>query len=430
MSEEPAAEPSEPAAVTEAPTSKLRISTSTAAPLVWAALLLALAGGGVIASMLAFGMLQFTPGPDTPAGKTLIMQEQAAANSQLGQEVDSAIYRVSWNDAKAKLTSAQQSCDALDAALPKLQQEIIRLLTGDAGRRIASSVDWVDQFIVVRDRKRLTEDHVAAQRTAIEALLQQCENALNNPKINIEFKSASQLALIHDDLAQAEREVAEDLRHLQALAAESQSAAAAEVTLAAAIEKRELELSTASLAELTAAQAAQREAATRRRQETVLEADRQVQAAELAREQSTQQGRIASAEAETEKQRQAVARAAERAAAEAAHRKKVAAFEREFPAMKLLLAPFISRGKLQLQGASWVGGEEGPVSLAAIEQSGALSPTSGTSYMLMYFGNGVNGRPAGSFPRGHANDQGEVRQVQDFLIEYGDILVEKKLLRP
>jgi hypothetical protein len=98
--------------------------------------------------------------------------------------------------------------------------------------------------------------------------------------------------------------------------------------------------------------------------------------------------------------------------------------------MKSLLAPFISPGKLQLQGASWVGGEEGPVSLAAIQQLGALKTNGGASYMLMYFGNGVNGRPMGSFPRGPANDQGEVGQVQNFINEYGDILVEKKLLRP
>lgn len=214
MPEEPSAESSEPAIGIEAPTSKLRISTSTAAPLVWAAFLLALAGGGAIAFMLAVGMLQFAPGPDTPEGKTLVLQEQAAANAQLGQEVDSAIYRVSWNDAKTKLIRAKESCVALTAALPKLQQEISRLLTDDAGRRIASRVESVDQFIVVRDRKRPTEDHVAAQRQTIESLLQQCEKALSDPKIVIEFKSVSQVAAIHDVLAQAEREVAEDLRHL------------------------------------------------------------------------------------------------------------------------------------------------------------------------------------------------------------------------
>ena len=427
-------QPSPPPVKPEAMTTRLRIfENAPALRLVTLVLpLAALAGVAVVAGLLFTGYLHVAPGPDTPVGKKIALQDKAAANAEFGQEADNALYRVSWQEARDKLNEAGEFCEELAGTAQKLNRELARLQADEAGRRIASRIEWIDQFMAIRDRPRLTESDIATQRESIHSLIEQCEQALNDADIVIpctEAFTAKSISL-HDQLSQAQKEVREDQRRLTALLSISEVASPTNETLSKTSFKRARELERAALEEIAKAQATQREEAERQRKQLVLEAERKVQAAKEEQERIAQEARVAAAEAEKEKKRQAAALAAQRAAAEQAHREKIAAFEREFPAMKSLLSPFISSGQFQLQGSQWVGGEEGPVSLSAIHQLGALNPNAGTSHMLMYFGNGVNGRPTGSFPRGHADDSGQVYRVQTFLLKYGDILVEKKLLRP
>ena len=418
----------------EALTSRLRIHENAPALrlLTLVLPLAALVGVAVIVGLWLTGYLHVAPGPDSPAGIEIALKDKAAVNAEFGQSADSVLYRVSWKEALGMLQTSANCCEELTLTLPKLNDELTHLQTDDSGRRIASRTEWIDQLTAIRDRPRLTEANIVSQRESIASLIEKCEQALDDSVIDIpctpEFVAKSKD--IYNLLSQAQREAREDDRRLTALLSISAGASPATETLSEASVKRARELEQAELDEMAKAQAAQREAAERKRREAALDAERKVQAARAEQERIDQKARIAAEEAEKEKKRQAAALAAQRAAAEQAHREKLAAFEREFPAMKSLLSPFISSGQFQLQGSQWVGGEEGPVSLSAIHQLGALNPNAGTSHMLMYFGNGVNGRPTGSFPRGHAYDSGQVYRVQTFLLKYGDILVEKKLLRP
>jgi hypothetical protein len=414
-------------------TSRLRIYENPPAMrlLAFVLPLAALASVAVILGLIFTGYLHVAPGADTPVGKKLALQEKASKNAEFGQEADSALHRVSWNESQHLLQIAADCCQVLTDSVPKLNAQLTQIETDENGRRIASRTEWIDQFTAIRDRPRMGEAKIAIQQESINLLIEECEQALDDNDIVIPCTQAftEKSTTIHDQLSQAQQEVLEDQRRLTALLSISAAASPASDALSEASAKRAKELERAELDAMAKAQTAQREAAERKRKEAALEAERRIQAAQAEQERIDQEARIAAEEAEKKRREQEAKLAAQRAAAEQAHREKVAAFEREFPAMKSLLSPFISSGQLQLQGSQWVGGEEGPVSLSAIHQLGALNPNAGTSHMLMYFGNGVNGRPTGSFPRGHAYDNGQVYRVQEFLRKYGEIMVEKDLLR-
>jgi hypothetical protein len=429
MSTESPLPPLEP----EAMTSRLRIYENPPAMrlLAFVLPLAALASVAVILGLILTGYLHVAPGADTPVGKKLALQKKASKNADFGQEADSALHRVSWKESQHMLRIAADCCQELKDSVPKLNAQLTQLGTDEQGRRIASRTEWIDLFTEIRDRPRMAETKIAIQHESVNLLIEECEQALDDSDIVIPCTQAftEKSATLHDQLSQAQKEVLEDQRQLATLLSVSAVASPTSDTLSEASVKRAKYLEQEELKAKAKAQTAQREAAERKRQQAALEAERKIQAAKAEQERIDQEARIAAEEAEKKKKEQEAKLAAQRAAAEQAHREKVAAFEREFPAMKSLLMPFISHGNLQLRSGSWMGGEEGPVSLEAIHQSGALN-TRGTSHMLMYFGNGVNGRPMGSFPRGHAYDNGQVYKVQTFLLKYGDIMVERELLLP
>ncbi len=113
-------------------------------------------------------------------------------------------------------------------------------------------------------------------------------------------------------------------------------------------------------------------------------------------------------------------------------------FEREWPAMKTYLTPFVTPGFAQPTSKdSWKReAEKTPVSFGALQAARMLEPGFESLRKLMYktSANGWNDRPMGGFPQYRGGDprksQELLQRIQNFLNKYGDIMVKKELLTP
>lgn len=143
-------------------------------PSAWPAVLLVLVVA-VVGFMYFTGRMTLRPHPDSPEGKILTQKETAEKNVEFAHRADSALNTVTWDNAQQKLLDAQKAHRALLDARTKLNADVKRLGEGSEGKRIATRDTWVDQFIALRDRERLSADEVAAQLRTIQTLLPVCK---------------------------------------------------------------------------------------------------------------------------------------------------------------------------------------------------------------------------------------------------------------
>jgi hypothetical protein len=413
-------------------------------------LLLVLLCLGGVAVLFITGHIAFRPSPDTPEGAILAQKEMAKRNVDFAGRADSALNTVTWDTAQGKLLAAQAFHGRVVAGQAKLAKELNHLAEGTDGKRIASQEKWLDQFIVVHRRDRLSDDELAAQLRTIKTLLPVCQQALKEKIVlACDERFLAQVDAVHGTLAKAAREIDEDLQNLEVLVASSQAATPANQSLAAASRARTDEKQAQTLARFTIESERQRQefekaarerqlAAERELQEAKLAAEQKIREADLAREKAEQTLRVMEATTKSDQAKRDLKQLEDFQARERIRRERVAKFEAALPSMKPLLMPFISTGKMHyIPGKGWREGDPGPLSLTALQATRGLEDQPGSPSILNNFllGNqSGNDRPIGSYPtwRPEAGPQieREVRRVQAFLREYGDLLVERGMLQP
>lgn len=339
-----------------------------------------------------------------------------------------AIGTVKLLQVKSKGKRLQNVYQTLAEHAAEFEMSITDLLQNEAGSRIASMPELVDQFEALRMSPVPTLDEVESLGTPVQQLLDPIGN-LDPSGIRDEYLAS--LDSMHEQLREKSDSVAKSLRVLKSIVSDAGSADPSTSSLQRVLKSREdsrLEEERKKLAE-----AAKKARAAR------LDAD--------AKEAADRANEIAAKEAELEKakakQRQVELQAkiddAKQAAELAETRAKLERdFNRNYPAMKSYLTPFTSDGLTQ-PGRRTFGpaAKRGPVSLAKLKGTGALEEAPGSRNLLYYMtANGSNDRNLGAFPRfqGGRSDtdpkQPLLKSIQDFLNTYGDLMVEKKLLAP
>ncbi len=311
--------------------------------------------------------------------------------------------------------------EALSAAQNLLTMSLKPLGSDEAGRRIASSPELIDQYAALR-QTALPAAQLTEELQGELAILLKPLDEIETTQIEPDYTAA--LAEISGRIDAQLIAVKRDQRMLDALLSVASNRAAQAITLQAALKERSNELAEASLTDIADA----------------VEASRQVGIDRVTRESAEGQRKIAEAQREVqrlkEQQRLQVLederRAREAAIAKAALERE---FQRDLPQIRSLLRPLITEGLTQPGRNSFEPADQkGPVSLAKLRGTGALGPTAKARGGLYYIVSTNNDRDLGSFPRyrGGAQDvqaqQRTMMRVQELVNKYGELMVEKGLL--
>ena len=394
-------------------------------------------------------------GPSLPDLDTPEEMDRFAVDSE--QATAASVQRAQVASAKVKqqqvLFQGKQVLEAIDAWEDEIDLwdiDVSGLMTSEEGKILATQPSLVERYraLVAEERPdRVEADQV---RSLVQALIEPVQLAYDNPgDISLpEEDVGTQLAELLNQARQGRDAYRTPrLRIATLVSYAKQRGGAGEKTLADVVTEQEEQENLEQTALIEAeAQKAQDEVAERLATERAAlikaqgdaEAKRIEQerkAVELLGEQEAQ--RIAE-EAAAAKRKMEQELAEQLAAKEKELRRQE--FEQLWPKMQGYLTPFTADGFMQPEGNGYVRtAERGPVSFAALEGSGKLEKTIQALQALspMRIGSDKNDRPLGGFPSyrpgidGWTNEMQETTsQVQDFLIRYGEIMVEKGLLAP
>jgi len=400
------------------------------------------AGFAAVALLFFTGRLVVRPAPNSPEAKTAALKDMATKNVEFSHLAESAANKVSWQSAQAKLLSSQSLQQKLLKANTKVNADLRQLAENADGKRIASNADWVDQIIAVQDRKRLSDDEVELKANATASLLAVCKAALEAELVlPCEGGFLDQVNAVHDELEKAVELCEADEAHIATLIRVSQSATPSNETLAKAIAVRKQAQSADAIAKLSEERKRQQEEFEKTSREQQLATERAIAKADLDRDKAEKAALIAEAESRAKAARLELARAEAEREKERLKRERVAKFEAALPGMKSLLSQFIATGRMHyVPGKGWREGDPGPLSFDAIKSTGGLNddPVSLNTFISFCLNHPrENDRPLGSFPETTFRSEGSVAQIrreiqraQTFLREYGDLLVERRMLQP
>ena len=315
----------------------------------------------------------------------------------------------------------RKTWETLSTEQKTLSLTMAALGSDEEGKRIASSVELVDQFIALRETATPAADTSAELGEELTILLAPLED-IDAAQIQSEFRAA--LDDVANRIDTQLRAVQRDHRMLKAMKSVASTRAPADQDLATAIVARQEQLAESRIAEIADAAAKSRQA----------EIDR------VTKESAEEQRKIAEAEREVERleeQQRLDELNAIKAAKQAAIAK--ARLEREFqqdlPQIRSLLRPLITEGLTQPGKNGFVPADKKqPVSLAKLRGTGSLSPTAKARAGLYYIVGTMRDRDLGSFPRytGGAQDvqskQSTMMRVQELVNKYGELMVEKGMM--
>ena len=315
------------------------------------------------------------------------------------------------------------------------------LMTGDSGRRIASSPAHVTIVDDLLGRERPTEIELTGWSETLDALTPPPESTADDKsEIVITVEHGQRMQDLSRQLGKARDSLEQQLLLLDAILKETASQEPSQQTLEQVIQDSHLQrdkefvidLSDAREAARLAAQAEQTAELARLESELVKEATKR-QVEEL-RAKQTQAEQVAKAEleriAEETRLQEAKVRARSEAIkvetesldAEQQFEKLEREFERDLPAIRSLLSAFVSQGHgYRTDNAS------GPASLAFLTSQGALEPTPRGSYQMAFLANSGTRSPGGLKNPANAD---LLRRAQDLLKKYGDLMVQRELLAP
>ncbi len=329
--------------------------------------------------------------------------------------------------------------------LSTLEQEVIAwetripgLLKSEEGKKIAANPARADQFAGVIEKDRVSKKRVKELRVRLDTLTAPIEQAILDANTTY-FPSDTIVADIREIGKEAKTKLA-DLREIRVVIDTLQSDSALTPPGEKTLEK--------ALADMEAERARRRaELVAKAKQEEHESESKRLAAAEAKAEQELANARLELLKARTEAAKQGIDLQTEDTKrktdeAKAAEQKRIAKANREakfdaaYPAMKAYLVPFTSPGLKQFNG-TWLelSSTKGPMSLAGLK--GHLTKSEQASFHLARNVGSTNDRPRGAFPymsTGGAGCTPEnyeiVYRIQDFIAEFGDIMVERKLLAP
>jgi hypothetical protein len=275
----------------------------------------------------------------------------------------------------------------LEQALVTWNEQVAALLHNEAGRRIAASKQRCEEFTAVTEKHRPTRQDVAVLRARLDEVARHLDDALAGKQRPLSSQALlSQAKQLAQEVRDALRLYRDHLAILDGLVAFSKDQPPAGETLEDAVKQLKLTEATAE---------AQRLAAARRK---------------------------AQEQAEEERARQ-----------EKEKRKREEAFERAYADMKYYVQPFVTEASSQLDSKGFKPSTvKGPVSWTALQRY--LKQDEDVCITLCRVVAGAKDRPRGRFPEYHAShkriDVETIMKVQQFLSQYGELMVEKGLLAP
>ena len=331
-----------------------------------------------------------------------------------------------------------ETLTTLETEVTAWETRIPGLMKGVDGKKIAANPARAEQFASLIEKDRVSKTRVRQLRERLDTLIGPIERAILDANTTY-FPSDTVVADI-EKIGEETRIKLRDFRDLKAildtLQADSAFTAPSDKTLERVI------------SDLNAEQTRQRgELIAKAKKESHDAESKRLAAAEAKAEQDLATAQLALLKARTDAKKEGLdleAEEARRRAQEAAdaEKKRVAKANREakfdaaYPAMKAYLVPFTSPGLKQFNG-DWLelSSTKGPVSFAGLK--GHLTKSEKASFHLARNVGSTNDRPRGAFPYMSTGGAGctpanyeIVYRVQDFIAEFGDIMVEKKLLAP
>ena len=387
----------------------------------------------VVVTAVIVGVYKFVPSFDTaesdsvddadePQLRTAAQLELAARTREQPsrQQLKVVAFRL-------QLRKAQDDLDALTTAANNWKGKTKKLLDGEAGRRLAGSRTAVEDMVALLETKRLGEADLVALQSRLDIL--------QTPVL---------AAAKENDLLYApSRTFRNDVKKLRAEITAARQQYRDELAMLSGLEEqsRVLTPNAESLKEVV--QRYQRDRIMARIN-TIREARKQVlqntrgqlataESAVIASEAKVKLLKLRVKQLEAEEEIKRLTDSTEVIPL----RQK---FEEEWPRWRQYMTPFIAEGVMQpYEDRYKMTKGRGPVSYSALKRSGRLQKTDYALKILSPVGFYItarNDRPLGDFPRYRPDSEDwkvnkkELRGIQQFLIRYGKVMVEKKLLAP
>ena len=355
-------------------------------------------------------------------------------------------------DERARSKARRQALLDLKAEIVKtlttLEHEVIAwetripgLLKSVEGKKIAANPARAEQFAGVIEKDRVSKKRVNDLRVRLDTLTEPIEQAKLNA--NLDYSPSDAIVA---DIREIEKEAKTKLADLGRIRVEIdtlQSDSALTQPGDKTLEK--------VIADMEAERARRRaELVSKAKQDEHDRESKRLAAAQAKAEKDLADARLKLLEARTEAEKLGIdfqiedakrkadeAKAAEQKRVEKA--KREAKFDAEYPKMKAYLLPITSPGFKQFDGDGGprlgMGTVKGPMSLAAL--TGALRKSTESTGNFARAVSNYSDRPQGSFPHYSTGGAGVTPQnyeiwyrIQDFIAEFGDIMVERKLLAP
>ncbi|MDZ4686584.1 MAG: hypothetical protein SH850_16055 [Planctomycetaceae bacterium] len=293
----------------------------------------------------------------------------------------------------------------------------------------------VNQFAALTGRSRPDNDQIDLWRSTLNGLAKTCDEAIQDEHLLVDpsEKTQERAQAIQAAVAEALTTARDDLAFLNAVARRAAANQPGALTLAEAVATRDERRQSQRAAELAEERAEIQREADAQKKAMDLTAERKRRDEELEQQRIADELKAIEARTKTEREQKLLRETQEKLAAERAYQEKLKKFDKALPEIKSLLSPMISQGSMQIGGAGWTPGEKGPVSLAALQKNRILDLGENGVYYVsgLFCGPSCrNDRPRGGFPETFTTNEAKIRRAQELLVEFGDILVEKGLLRP
>lgn len=410
-------------------TSELNLRPSSGLP--WAIILLVLGGG---AWLFVSGRLPLGPIPDG-AAKIPEMQETANTNAAFSQAEERRVVQGNWETLQVRVLSAKKQLDSLAQVLGELAQRRQELEQSEEGRRLAANEELVNQFAALTTAARPDPDQLRLWQNELDRLVNSCTEAIQNETLLLDpaEKTQESATVVAKAVSDALTTVRNDLAAVNAIARGATGNQPAPMTLAEAVATRDQRYQAQRAAEFAKKQAKIQQETDAQNLALDLKEEQRRLDDELAQKQIENERKAMEAQAKTAREQAVLRDAKEKIAAERAYQEKLKKFDKALPEIKSLLSPMISQGSMQIGGAGWTPGEKGPVSLAALQKNRILDLGDNGVYYVsgLFCGPSCrNDRPRGGFPESFTSNETKIRRAQELLVEFGDVMVEKGLLRP
>jgi hypothetical protein len=358
------------------------------------------------------------------------LKELAERNLDFQKDLNEARRDVKWQMVRGLLDQVEQLMNKLEVANAQIENEFKQLEdTGsDDGSRLRRSETLIDQYIALRESRRVTPEEIRAYRELVEKYRALCNEAIEDRTVvfDADAQFRDELDDVLEKSVQALKNVNADREALHHIITACKQFDVTINTLPEAIEQRKKNRAGARLEKMAKDLEAENAKADEAARKTQLAVEREFLAAE-------QKLQAAEAKVTTERALGIVRQAQMQLGIETDRQAHVARFGREFPKVKSLLSPFISHGRMHLaKDQTWSKGEPAPLSLAAMKANPYFNrqPAGAEWGLDLASERAANDRPRGSFPTAIFGNYEVFARVHAFIIEFGDLMVERKLLLP